>query len=627
MTSHKRLVLLETDASWQGEAHMEVRWDSSEVEGEQVSIPLHVEKQAVEIKTEYLRMIYEVGGTQIEGKPLTEHLKLFDNLSLWWLTTIAEKTPFLYESIYKVFKLRALEKLYLKEDCTELVYCGFDSSVHRTLKLWCEKMGHVYRHISAPKKSKSDSLPPLRKFFNRLPHGLQALAWLVRRWWLRFRHYGGLEVKASEQFVKSEVTIATIFPNIDMKKAGSGVFRSRYWENLHDLLDQSGLKINWIWFYYATRDMPFNKALELRNTFNEKYGGRQQFHLLEDFLTFRELLKGLRLYLKIYFRRANLEKSREAFCFPRSMMNLFPVLQWDWECSLFGIMSIERIFQGVMFDSMARHLSATPWGLYTWENQPWELSLIAAWRRRHKETRIIAYVHSSVRPMDLRLFMDPEIYRDPSPTAFPLPDILGVNGSAGLSTMRESGYPNEKLERIEALRFFNLSGKYGSERKPIEETNRTLMVVTGVIPHEAYFQLELLKNAWHEGALEKYKKILIKPHPGFAVGSILEDLNPEFDYEVISGIISSYWNKVDVVYCANSSGASLEAAWLGIPLIITLAVNAINLNPMFEFEGIKFVADVSQLVEELEQPRIVEIPDDYFFMDEELKSWKRLLEL
>jgi surface carbohydrate biosynthesis protein (TIGR04326 family) len=153
------------------------------------------------------------------------------------------------------------------------------------------------------------------------------------------------------------------------------------------------------------------------------------------------------------------------------------------------------------------------------------------------------------------------------------------------------------------------------------------MVVTGVIPHEAYFQLELLKNAWHEGALEKYKKILIKPHPGFAVGSILEDLNPEFDYEVISGIISSYWNKVDVVYCANSSGASLEAAWLGIPLIITLAVNAINLNPMFEFEGIKFVADVSQLVEELEQPRIVEIPDDYFFMDEELKSWKRLLEL
>ena len=606
---------------------MEVRWGNRELEKEQASIPLLVEEQALEIKAEYLHMIYEAGRAQVDGQSLTEHLKLFDNLSLWWLTTIAEKTPFIYGFIYKVFKLRALEKLYLKEGCMELIYCGFDSSVHMVLKTWCKRMGHTYRRILVPKKTLEDSLPVLRKFFNHLPHGIQALAWLVRRWWLRLRHCERLKVEMGKVFREKGVTIATFFPNIDLKKAESGKFHSQYWENLHNLLDQSELKINWVWFYLPTQDIPFSRAVGLRNMFNEKYSGRQQFYLLEDFLTFQELIRGLQLYLKIYFRGTSLKKARGAFCFPGSMMNLFPVLKWDWECSLFGVMSIERIFQGVMFDSMARHLPANPWGLYTWENQPWELSLIAGWRRHHTETKVIAYAHSSIRPMELRQFMAPETYQHSDPLAYATPDVLGVGSSVGLSTMRESGYPKEKLERIEALRFFNLTQKYGSERKVLRTTGRTLMVATSTISKEAYFQLKLLEDAWHEGALEKYKKILIKPHLAFAIDPILKNLNLKFEYEVISGAISNYWKTVDVVYCANSSGACLEPAWLGIPLIITKPVDTINLNPLLGFDGLKFVTDASQLAKELEQPRVMEIPDDYFFLDENLESWKRLLQL
>ena len=93
--------------------------------------------------------------------------------------------------------------------------------------------------------------------------------------------------------------------------------------------------------------------------------------------------------------------------------------------------------------------------------------------------------------------------------AFPVPDILGVNGSVALSIMRESGFPIEKLKRVEALRFFTLKGKYGSERKLMKESERTLLVVTGVIPSEAFSQLKFLHEASQQQGLRKYERIII----------------------------------------------------------------------------------------------------------------------
>ena len=139
-------------------------------------------------------------------------------------------------------------------------------------------------------------------------------------------------------------------------------------------------------------------------------------------------------------------------------------------------------------------------------------------------------------------------------------------------------------------------------------------------------QLNLLNEAWQKRALARYNKILIKPHPGFDISSLLYDLKLDFEYDVIEGLIGNFLKKVDAVYCANSSGVCLEVAWLGIPLIVSKTFDTFNLNPLLGLHGLKFVANASQLSEELEEPRIVEIPEDYFFFDQRLESWRDLLE-
>jgi surface carbohydrate biosynthesis protein (TIGR04326 family) len=229
--------------------------------------------------------------------------------------------------------------------------------------------------------------------------------------------------------------------------------------------------------------------------------------------------------------------------------------------------------------------------------------------------------------MDLRMFSEPEAYKGKGIEEFPLPDVLGINSSTGLKWMCESGYPSRKITRIEALRFFGLSGKYGCFKKPIVSSGRKLLVVTGMLPEEVRFQIQLLKQAGEEGGLGKYDEVWIKPHPALMLDPILNDLKPNFKFTIVTRPLIELMGQADVVCCSNSTGASLEAAWLGVPSIILAAMDSMNLNPLFGLPDQSFVKDCAEMLAALENPRLIEISQDYFFLDGEFRSWKNLLEV
>ena len=153
------------------------------------------------------------------------------------------------------------------------------------------------------------------------------------------------------------------------------------------------------------------------------------------------------------------------------------------------------------------------------------------------------------------------------------------------------------------------------------------MLVAGIIPEEVRFQLKLLKQAAAKGGLEKYNEVWIKPHPGLVLDGILRELDLNFKFTIFNRPIIELMKETDVVYCSNSTGTSLEAAWLGVPLVILAAKDSMNLNPLFGFSGLHFVKDYSDLIYTLNNPKVVQIPKDYFFLDENLNSWKDILQL
>jgi surface carbohydrate biosynthesis protein (TIGR04326 family) len=608
------------------DAGVVVSWNDMVVSPGIISLPVKTQEQAVSLKVEYLRWLYDLGRAEVDGRSLVSHLKIDDNLSLWWLTSVAEKSPFICESIFQTFKLITLEKIYADKHCQGIVYHGNSEPLHTVLKAWSFDLGHSYKWASSSTDSSVRSSDDfVRKMFRKLPHLLQGIVWIIKKWFSIWRHVKPVQLGAEECDQPHRPTIVTFFPNVYMDQLGKGDFRSRYWEKLHDFLEKEKVPVDWVWFYVGSKDLSFEKSVKLKDKCNKKPNSNQRYFLLEEFLDCCGLWKSFFLYLRLRRKAHGLNHLSKAFFFPGSKINFFPIMENDWNHSLFGIGAIEKIIWAVMFDAMAQKLPASPWGLYTWENQTWELALISAWKKHRAKSKVIGYEHSSVRLMDLKLFSDPRAYEGSGLEELPLPDMLGINSSKGLEWIRKSGYPSSKTTRIEALRFFDLNRKYGSFRKPTASTGRKLLMVGGIFPEEARFQIQLLKQADKQGGLGKYDEVWIKSHPGLALDPILKDLKPNFKFTIVTRPIIELMEQADVIYCSNSTGASLEAAWLGIPLIILAAMDSMNLNPLFGFPDQPFVKDCAGLLSALENPGLVDMPEDYFFLDENLRSWKDLL--
>jgi surface carbohydrate biosynthesis protein (TIGR04326 family) len=488
-------------------------------------------------------------------------------------------------------------------------------------------MSHPYQqNPSDEKPGKASSLEQstgTQKLLKMLPNVFQACLWLVNRWWVRFRH---LKINPPAQDAsENRVTLITFFPNIDKEKAENGKFCSRYWEDFHKILDESSVSVNWVWFYFRQNEIDYREAVRLKDACNSSDPGKYKHFLLDEFLSPSVLWLAACMYFKIYIKGRYLRKLKKAFVFPESKLNFYHFLKVDWDASFFGALARDEVLRIALFDSMAQKLSSGPWSMFTWENQGWELGLVSAWKRHRKNMPIFGYVHSSVRPLDLCMLSDPRTYEGKGIEAQPLPDRLAVGTSSGLDLLEQSGYPREKLFDTEALRYMNLMGRYGSAKKKLKSKRRVLLVASGMINHESPIHFAMLADAWRQGGLDKYDEIIIKQHPGYPLKKFLTDIELPFSYSMVDGNLNTLWSRVDVVYCPNSPGVSLEAAYLGLPIIIPSPVNALNLTPLYGLSGLDFVENSEMLVEKLNNPSPLDIPEDYFFFDQNLTRWKEFL--
>ena len=114
MTSHSStLVLLDEMSEWNDTSKVIAHWNDLNVPSGHVAIPLKVEEQVLELKDDYLSWVHDFGQIQVNGKTVTEHFQVFENLSFWPMTFLAEKSPYKCPAIYRIFKLRVFFALFI----------------------------------------------------------------------------------------------------------------------------------------------------------------------------------------------------------------------------------------------------------------------------------------------------------------------------------------------------------------------------------------------------------------------------------------------------------------------------------------------------------------------------------
>lgn len=609
------MVLLDRDGEPPQSGEIIVVWSGAVVGSDRVSIAAAVDAEGLVLREEFLAWTHEFSRSTIAGVDIARLLSVFDNFSLWRYSVVAEHSPMKSPGIYRIFKLRALERMFERRGCRSLVYCGADVELDRILADWCRRTDLPYRWVRS--RTTIQHRPSVRALVKRLPHWCQGVMFLAHFWLTRVRHAKRAAVIADSDAARP-TTIVTYFPNLDLRMAKDGIFRSAYWGDLPDSLLADG--VDWVLLYANSPRTSYLESIAIKRCLAEGAKGNR-FFMLEDFVGIGTVFRVLGRFAVLSLSSLRLRGAAELFRLPGSRMNMAEVLRDEWLSSLFGKTAMEGLLYAYAFDNMARATVGARTGMFVWENQPWEHALLSAWRR-HGNPRTVGNQHALLARLNVKYFADRRAYAKPS-LADPLPcDILAVNGDGAKRMLIESGYPPARLAVTEALRYRHL--KSGEVRCA---DAATLLVVTGYQESETAFQLALLNEAARAGALSRFRRILVKPHPFLHFDALRSRLALTFDHDVTTSPMNVLWNDTAVAFFSNSTSAVLEAVYVGVPAIICSAGDAMNLSPVYGEPWIPMVADGPSLAAALDAA--LEPPADigsrFLHVADGVAEWKKIL--
>jgi surface carbohydrate biosynthesis protein (TIGR04326 family) len=584
------------------------------------SVPRYLESHAERLRAKYLAFIHDLGEHRIAGKRVIDHLDAGEGFSFWWMTQLAEKSALKSRRIYACLRLLALEELLADISPSRVILASADARLAQAMRRLCDNLGVDFRHqsIRAPKRAWS-----LRRCYEALPFpmkGLVSLHHLLSRWALRRTAHPPWFAD------KGSIFFCSYFIHLDPSACARGEFYSRQWESLPKTLHEDGKRTNWIQIFLSSAAVPDAATgvawLEKFNA-DARNQGCQAF--LDGYLSFTVVLKVLKQWLWLNTVRWKLRGIQSAFLVNRSAVWLWPVLRDDWRTSLSGPTAVKNCLWRELFDLAIGSMPHQRTGLYLCENQAWERSLLHAWRK-HGHGRIIGVQHATATFWHLIYFDDPRTLSDRRGCAMPLPDYLAVNGPDTRRAFLDAGYPAQKLVEVEALRYLNLIplAKEQGVKSPPSGALRVILM-GDMIPSSMSMFLELVAAAVR--CLPPGYEFTFKPHPAYSVNlADFPDLKASETTESLYKILDQF----DVAITANSTSASIDAYIAGLPVIIDLHGDDLNLSPLRGKSGIHFVSSAAELVQALEairtgSARVSSDRETLFYLDAELPRWRALL--
>lgn len=565
---------------------------ASEVEiDKKVNISEYIERNASELRTEFLSFINNLG----ERLRTEFHIKKY-GFSLWDASTLGEKSPLYGGWVYEVFRLRAIERIYLENGNPPIRYCGLTIDFFEFQNLWIKKMRKDNKNV----------------FF----HMFEAVIWFLRR----LRHQTRI-LKGQKNLPPLDgVTIVSYAPAFDLEKASHGRYFSAYFQGLHDVLEASRLKINWVLIYAESATQSYQNCAAYVDNFNLSNSGKQRYYLKDEFLSPALMLKALLGWLRILIRGHRLKRGARSVKYPLSKISIFSALEEQWNRSFIGKVAIENFLDLEAYGEMASSIPAEPFALYLCEKIRHEPILINSWRSKNVK-RILGYQFLPLSFFDCRMF-------DSDSNKILSPDKLLVIGESSRDLLLRSGVSLEKIEIVEATRYMYLSKNRNGQLKAPKEVARTLLVVTGFMSSTTESQMHLLDSDEVKSVLKrKFKEIIFKPHPFFEIDHLISEFNFPIPIRVLNENLRDLWSVADIVFTANCTSAVLESLWLGIPTISAPPLNGLNLNPLVGFVENCCVSTATELAAFLDRPNQHRIPVDFFAFSEGFKKWKKVMNL
>jgi surface carbohydrate biosynthesis protein (TIGR04326 family) len=601
--------------------HTTILWSQYNLKNsiEQISMPEYIEKNANLLKTRYLAWIYELGLAKVSNSTVIKKLKIRENLSYWWMTPLAEKFNYSKSpQITDAIRMLAFDEWFQSVQVESIVLISKNNLLVDCLERYCKRANLKFKWQSSPDKVNTISKAKLIK--RMLPNRIKILIWLTKFVFKKLHFY----ISSRNAWYKSEaeITFFSYFTNFTQKAHLEGKFESNYWANLPETLIAAGKKTNWLHIFVEDSSGLNNRAAnKLIKQFNLKSNGDQNHVLLDSFLNIKILIKSFVQWSNLQSKLSETEKALSGVL--SGQVNLWPFFEDEYKKKTKGISLLENILQLNLFESALSHLPKQNYGVYIFEQQPWELALISTWKA-HSHNDLIGMQHSSVLFWDLRYFQDPRTYRSMKNLGFPMPDKIAVNGSTAKQTLVDSGYPISELESSEALRYMYLEKQVKRHIYSTSKENLKILVLGDYEIEKTLFQIDLLEKSLE--ILTFTPKIILKPHPACQIQKYDNKI-----MEITKNTLSELLFEVDVVFTSAATTGAIDAYCVGLPVISILDPLTLNLSPLRGVPGVQYVNTPQQLAAAIkflcENHQSPTDSANYFTLDSNLPRWRTLLQL
>ena len=595
------------------------RWNGHADSEGAFSLLRYVETHAVRLRSRYLAWVHDLGETAIAGQRLIDRFAIDRDFSYWWMTLVAESSP--YKSpIGAAIRLLAFEEIVRASQPRALRLVSGDRVLHETIAALCRRLGIDYTW------ERRASGPPLRPWtartvYGRLPHVLRGLATLV---WHVLRRRVFRSGESAPWFSGERTVFFCSYFGVDAAAAAAGRFQPRHWNGVPAQARRSGLTTNWLHHYYPHDAVPSPAAaVEQAARINAKRSDEGCHAFLDANLSAAVVCRVLRGWLSLVVLSYRLRGVAPGFRPHDSALTLWPLLQDDWYASLRGASAVQNLLYLELFDAALRRMPHQRIGLYLCENQPWERALLRAWRKYGHGRIIGTAAHVFVRFWDLRYFPDPRTVNSSGERRMPRPDLLALNGKAAIAAYGGDTEPQAPIVECEATHSTPpQASRVRSPRQP--GTPLRVLVLGDYIPASSARMMRLLEAAYVR--LSGGLTCTVKSHPDAPLRAADYPLMP---LTMADGSLPMLLEACDVVYSSNMTSAVMPGYFAGVPVVVALDDNELNMSPLRGLPAARFVSTANELAAVLRQPlpSPAAAPNyhEFFFADAELPRWRRLL--
>ncbi len=581
------------------------------------SIPKLIEKYSVELKSKYLKFIYNLGETELEGKRVVDHLEIRSGFSYWWMTLLVEKCNYSKSpQIDNVIKLMAFEKWFQEKRYNHISFFSSNKELAKSIELWCLKK-NIKFNWKQETIVNSYQNGYLRHIFNHLPLTIQAIISLCIRLYSNWplKKSGLAKWKKS----KAKITFVSYLFNLEPEFAKNGLFESNYWTALPKFLMKNKIESNWLHIYEKNSILPNAfQAKKMVNQFNLNHFTTQSHVTLDSFLSLRVILNVIRDFfwlIRLKEPLGNTIKKKSDY--------YWPLLKTDFLISISGSVASKNLLFLNLFEKAMKLISKQDIGFYLQENQGWEFGLVHSWRKSKHSNNLIGIPHSTIRFWDMRYFFEPDCYKKSNNCKLPLPDFVGMNGRDAKKKYLEGKYPKEQLIELEALRYIHLQNKTNS-KNDTESEKKIVLILGDCLEKFTIKMMDLLQESLP--LIEDSKQFFFKPHPTCKIS-----LSKYKDLELVvkNSHLHSLIDKCSTVLTSSGTSGAVDAYCIGKRVITVLDGKSLNQSPLKDKENVSFVYSIEELANKLNTPsKVIYMQkkiNDYFYLDTELPRWRKLI--